>query len=61
MFSLDDENPTRILTWVTLVFIAANAPVYFGLQSEGSTAEQEAMLYEQAAISYEITTGQPAS
>ena len=61
MFPLRDENPTRILAWVTLVFIAANAFVYFGLQVGGTAAEQEAMLYEQAAISCEITTGQPLS
>jgi len=61
MIPIRDEHPTRILAWVTLVFIAANAFVYFGLQLGGSTTEQEAMLYAQAAISREITSGQPLS
>jgi hypothetical protein len=30
MFPLRDENPPRILAWVTLVLIAANICAYFG-------------------------------
>ena len=61
MFPLRDENPTTGFAWVTLVFIAANLFVYFGLQSGGSAADQEAMLYKSAVISCEITTGKPLS
>jgi hypothetical protein len=61
VFLIRDENPTGILAWVTLAFIAANALVYYGLQVEGVPTEQEAMLYEHAAVSRKITTGQPLS
>jgi hypothetical protein len=40
MFPLRDENPTTVLAWVTLVFIAANLFVYFGLQLGASAAEK---------------------
>ena len=59
MLPLRDENPTSVFAWVTLVLIAANLLIYFGLQSGGSAAEQEAILYERAAIGCEISTGRP--
>jgi membrane associated rhomboid family serine protease len=59
MLPIRDENPTTILAWVTLVFIAANILVFFGFQAGDSDEQQAAMLYESAAIACEITTGQP--
>ena len=59
MFPVRDENPTTVSAWVTPVFIAGNLLVYFGHQLAGPVAEREAFLYESAANSCEITTGQP--
>ncbi len=44
MLPIRDENPTTIVAWVTLVFIAANIFVYFGTQSTlgGSNTAWEA-------------------
>lgn len=59
MFPIRDENPTTILAWVTLVFIAMNVFVFFGIQLADSPEQQEASLYERAVISCEVTTGEP--
>ena len=59
MLPIRDVNPTRITPWVTLFLIAASTLVFFGLQSRQSSRDQVEFLYRQAAISCEITTGQP--
>ncbi len=59
MFPLRDVNPTRITPIVTLALIGANLLVYFLIQGRGTIEEQEALVYERAAISCEVTTGFP--
>lgn len=59
MLPIRDINPTRITPWVTFLFIAANVVVFFAFQSGDTPAEQEEFLYENAAISCEVLTGDP--
>jgi len=59
---LKDENPTRRTAVVTLVLIAINVVVYFGIQpnpADPSTSSR--FTYENAAIPCEVTTGEPLS
>ena len=44
---------------VTLLLIAANLVVFFLIQGRGTADEQQALVYERAAISCEVTTGFP--
>ncbi len=44
---------------VTLLLIAANLVVFFLIQGRGTPDEQQALVYERAAISCEVTTGFP--
>jgi membrane associated rhomboid family serine protease len=59
LFPLRDINPTRITPVVTLLLIAANLVVFFLIQGRGTPDEQQALVYERAAISCEVTTGFP--
>jgi membrane associated rhomboid family serine protease len=59
LLPLRDVNPTRITPFVTLALIAANLLVYFLIQGRGTVEEQQALVYERAAISCEVTTGFP--
>jgi membrane associated rhomboid family serine protease len=59
LLPLRDVNPTRITPYVTLALIAANLLVYFLIQGRGTAEEQQALVYERAAISCEVTTGSP--
>jgi membrane associated rhomboid family serine protease len=59
LFPLRDINPTRITPVVTLLLIAANLVVFFLIQGRGTPNEQQALVYERAAISCEVTTGFP--
>jgi membrane associated rhomboid family serine protease len=56
---LRDINPTRITPVVTLILIAVNLVVFFLIQGRGSPEDQQALVYERAAISCEVTTGAP--
>lgn len=58
MFPIRDLNPTRVLPYVTLLLIAANALVYFFWQPHGGPVELE-FLYRYAAVACEVTTGRP--
>ena len=59
MLPLRDANPTGIIPFVTLGFIAANLLVFFLVQSRGDAADQQAFVYERAAIACEVVTGDP--
>ena len=59
MFPLRDENPTRVTPVVTLALIWANLVLFFLIQGRGTVDEQQALVYERAAISCEVTTGFP--
>ncbi len=59
MLPLRDANPTRITPYVTLGLIAVNILVFFLIQGRGSAGEQQAFVYERAAIACEVTTGDP--
>jgi membrane associated rhomboid family serine protease len=59
LFPLRDVNPTRITPLVTLALIGANLLVYFLIQGRGTVEEQQALVYERAAIACEVTTGFP--
>ncbi|MGH8915242.1 MAG: rhomboid family intramembrane serine protease [Acidimicrobiia bacterium] len=59
MLPIRDLNPTRVTPVVTLILIAANVLVFFLIQGRGTTEDQEAFVYERAAIACEITTGAP--
>ncbi|MDP9144976.1 MAG: rhomboid family intramembrane serine protease [Actinomycetota bacterium] len=59
MLPIRDLNPTRITPVITLVLIAANILVFYLVQGRGSPDDQEAFVYERAAIACEVTTGVP--
>lgn len=59
MLPIRDVNPTRITPWVTVLLIAACVYVFFAFQNQSSPAEQVEFLYQRAAISCEILTGEP--
>jgi membrane associated rhomboid family serine protease len=61
LFPIRDLNPTRITPVVTLLIIAVSAYVYFLVQPESGTSEEVRFLYERAAVSCELTTGDPLS
>lgn len=61
MFPLRDVNPTRTTAFVTLALIAGSLYVFFGIQARETPQGQEEFLYRRAAISCEITTGDPLS
>ncbi|HVR78314.1 MAG TPA: rhomboid family intramembrane serine protease, partial [Acidimicrobiia bacterium] len=61
MFPLRDLNPTRITPVVTLILVVVNLVVFFLIQGRGTPDEQQALVYERAAISCEVTTGSPLS
>jgi membrane associated rhomboid family serine protease len=44
---------------ITLVLIAVNIFVFYLIQGRGSVEDQEAFVYERAAIACEVTTGSP--
>jgi membrane associated rhomboid family serine protease len=59
---LKDENPTRRRAIVTLVLIAINVVVYFGVQpNPQDLAGSATFTYRNAAIPCEVTTGEPLS
>lgn len=60
MFPVRDLNPTRVTPLITIVLIAANLFVFFGVQGRAEEGEEE-FLYRRAAIACEITTGDPLS
>ncbi len=59
MLPLRDENPTTITPYVTIGLIVINIVVYFFIQGRWSPTDQEAFVYERAAIACEITTQDP--
>lgn len=59
MLPLRDINPTRITPVVTLLLIAVNLIVFFLIQGRGTPDDQQALVYERAAIACEVTTGAP--
>jgi membrane associated rhomboid family serine protease len=59
MLPLRDANPTRITPYITLGLIAVNLVVFFLIQGRGSAQDQQAFVYERAAIACEVTTGDP--
>ena len=59
MFPLRDVNPTRSTAFITLALIGASLYVFFGVQARDTPEGQEEFLYRRAAISCEITTGDP--
>ena len=61
MIPLRDENPTRRRAVVTLVLIALNVGIYFGVQPPVDSAEGAEFTYEMAAIPCEVTTNEPIS
>jgi membrane associated rhomboid family serine protease len=61
VFPLRDLNPTRITPVVTLILVVVNLVVFFLIQERGTPDEQQALVYERAAISCEVTTGSPLS
>lgn len=58
MLPLRDINPTRIRPVITLLIIAVNVAVFFLIQPQESP-EADEFVYEFAAISCELTTGEP--
>jgi membrane associated rhomboid family serine protease len=59
---LKDENPTRRTAVVTLVLIAINVVVYFGVQPNPQDLAGTAdFTYRNAAIPCEVVTGEPLS
>jgi membrane associated rhomboid family serine protease len=59
---LKDENPTRRTAVVTLLLIAINVVVYFGVQPSPTDATSSGdFTYRNAAIPCEVTTGEPLS
>ncbi|MBW8826579.1 MAG: rhomboid family intramembrane serine protease [Acidobacteria bacterium] len=58
MLPLRDLNPTRRLTWVTVLLVGLNVAVYFLVQP-GQTETSATVLFnfEHAAIPCEVTTG----
>ena len=46
---------------VTLILVVVNLVVFFLIQGQGTPDEQQALVYERAAISCEVTTGSPLS
>jgi membrane associated rhomboid family serine protease len=62
VFPLKDENPTRRRAVVTLVLIAINVTVYFGVQPDPQDLSGSAeFTYRNAAIPCEVVTGEPLS
>jgi membrane associated rhomboid family serine protease len=59
VFPLRDVNPTRITPVITLVLIAASILVFYLIQGRGDPGQQEAFVFERAAIACEVTTGAP--
>ena len=59
MFPLRDVNPTRITPVITVALILGSLYVFFFVQQ--SSSDPQGFLYERAAISCEITTGNPLS
>ena len=59
MFPLRDVNPTRSTAFLTLALIGASLYVFFFIQAQDAPQAQEEFLYRRAAISCEITTGDP--
>ena len=61
MIPLKDENPTSRRAVITLVLIALNIGVYFGVQPDIDSPESNEFTYEHAAIPCELTTNEPLS
>lgn len=61
LFPLRDMNPTKVFPIVTIALIAINVAMFFLWQDRTSIAAETEFLYENAAISCEITTGDPLS
>jgi membrane associated rhomboid family serine protease len=59
MIPLRDANPTRIRPYVTIGLIVVNIAVFFLIQGRGDAADEQAFVYERAAIACEVTTGDP--
>jgi membrane associated rhomboid family serine protease len=58
---LRDDNPTQRRAVVTVVLIALNIGIYFGVQPDVDSPESNAFTYEYAAIPCELTTREPLS
>ena len=62
MIPLKDENPTRRTAVITLLLIAINVVVYFGVQPSPTDATSSGeFTYRNAAIPCEVVTGEPLS
>ena len=61
MIPLKDENPTRRPAIVTVVLIAINVLVYFGVQPDAESPEANGFTFEYAAIPCEVITAEPLS
>lgn len=59
MLPIRDVNPTKITPWVTLLLIGASVFVWFVYQSPNTETKEVEFLYERAAISCEILSGEP--
>ena len=59
MIPIRDINPTVIRPVITLVLIAINVAVFFGLQPQDSQNEADRFAYEYAAIPCELRSGDP--
>ncbi len=58
MIPIRDLNPTRIVPILTIALIAVNLAAFFLWQPRDNLAEETEFLYENAAISCELTTGE---
>ena len=61
MIPLKDENPTRRRAVVTIVLIALNVGIYFGVQPDVNSPESNEFTFEWAAIPCELSTNEALS
>ncbi|MGA7227291.1 MAG: rhomboid family intramembrane serine protease [Acidimicrobiia bacterium] len=59
MIPLRDPSTTRVKPVITVLLILVNLGVFFLIQSRGTAADQQALIYERAAIACEVTKGSP--
>ena len=59
MLPIRDDNPTARRAVVTLVLIAVNVGIYFGIQYPHSSAEEARFEYRWAGVPCELRTGKP--
>ncbi len=59
MIPLNDENPTELTPWMTVLLILANLAVWFGVQGSGQMEALEASVYAFGARPCEVTGACP--